>query len=80
MKRDSIYLINAPVGMELQIVSFENGELFNHKLNRIGLFPGDIVKILRIAPLRGPLLLESAGREIALGREIAARIRVEQIA
>jgi Fe2+ transport system protein FeoA len=78
MKNDSIYLINASVGVELQIAAFEDGEQLIRKLNRIGLYAGDGIRLLRIAPLRGPVLLESAGREIALGRSIAAKIRVRQ--
>jgi len=74
---DNNSLINAPVNQELVIASFEGGEIFIHKLNRIGLYPGDVVKIIRVAPFRGPLLLESGGREIALGRSVAARVMVE---
>ncbi len=79
MKKDSIYLNNAPIGQEFTIAGFEGGEGFVHQLNRIGLFPGDVIKILRFAPLHGPVLLESAGREIALGRGIAAKIKLERV-
>lgn len=75
---DKISLINAPLGQELVILSFEGGESFTYKLNRIGLYPGDTVRIIRVAPLSGPLLLESEGREIALGRSVAARVMVAE--
>lgn len=73
---DNISLINAPLDQELVILAFEGGESFTYKLNRIGLYPGDMVRIIRKAPLKGPLLLESEGREIALGRGVAARVMV----
>jgi ferrous iron transport protein A len=47
------------------------------RLSQHGLFAGDRVRVLRVAPLRGPLLIEVNGREIAVGRGVAEKIRVE---
>ena len=38
---------------------------------------GDCIRLLRAAPLGGPLLVEVNGREIALGRGVAEKILVE---
>ena len=46
-------------------------------LRQYGLFPGDVARVVRKAPLDGPFLLEIGGREIALSRRIAAKIIVE---
>lgn len=47
------------------------------RLTQHGLFVGDRIRVLRAAPLQGPLLVEVNGREIALGRRIAEKIIVE---
>ncbi len=49
------------------------------RLAQLGFLPGNRVRIIRSAPFRGPLLLEVEGREIVLGRGIAAHIIVEYI-
>lgn len=47
------------------------------KLNQYGLFVGDMVKVVRVAPMGGPILVEVNGREVALGRALAEKITVE---
>ena len=70
-----ITLLNVPNGKRAQLVSI--GGRLNSKLMQYGLHSGDFVRVLRIAPLGGPLLVEVNGREIALGRAIAEKIFVE---
>jgi ferrous iron transport protein A len=47
------------------------------KLKQYGLHVGDEVRVLRTAPLGGPLLIEVNGRELAIGRAVAEKILVE---
>lgn len=47
------------------------------KLLQYGLHVGDRLRILRVAPLGGPVLVEVNGREIALGRAVAEKMFVE---
>lgn len=47
------------------------------RLMQAGLHIGDEVRVVRSAPLGGPLLVEVNGREIALGRAVAEKIGVE---
>jgi ferrous iron transport protein A len=47
------------------------------KLRHYGLHVGDEVRVLRTAPLGGPLLIEVNGRELAIGRAVAEKILVE---
>ena len=61
----------------LVITEINGGKGLEHKLRQLGLIPGDRVRILRHAPLGGPLLVEIEGRSIAVGRGIAAKIQVE---
>ena len=46
-------------------------------LRQHGIFPGDRIRVIRIAPLGGPLLVEVNTREVALGRGVAAKVKVE---
>lgn len=74
-----MYLINAPFEKELRILSIEGGEHLAGKLRQLGLMPGEILKVMRAAPMGGPLLVEAQGRMIAIGRGIAARIAIEEV-
>jgi Fe2+ transport system protein FeoA len=47
------------------------------RLNEVGLHSGDYIKVIRQAPLQGPLLVRCNGQEIAVGRSIAAKIFVQ---
>ena len=70
-----INLLNVPNGQRVRLVSI-SGRL-QSKLLQYSLHIGDFVRVLRSAPLGGPLLVEVNGREIALGRIIAEKIFVE---
>ena len=74
-----MYLIEAQNGASIRIESFYTGAGLAAKLRQLGLVPGDIAKVVRRAPFRGPVLLEVNGREIAIGRTIAAKIKVEVV-
>ena len=70
-------LIDVEKGRQVKIASFEGGYGMMTKLNRFGIYPGDLVRVLRHAPFQGPILLEIRGMEIALGRGIASLVMVE---
>lgn len=70
-------LLNAPRGTWLKVISLNGGEGLRARLTQYGLFEGDCLRVLRAAPLHGPLLVEVNGREIALGRRVAEKIQVE---
>ncbi|MDP2995339.1 MAG: FeoA domain-containing protein [Anaerolineales bacterium] len=63
----------------MKITAIDGEKNLNIKLRQYGLFIGDQVRVLRLAPLGGPVLIEANGREIALGRGIAAKITVEAV-
>ncbi len=73
--RDVITLLNVPNGKRARLVSVS--ERLRSRLMQYGLHSGDFVRVLRSAPLGGPLLVEVNGREIALGRTVAEKIFVE---
>ncbi len=72
-------LIEAQIQKQLRITGFKNEYDLEGRLRQLGLVPGDSLRVLRHAPLGGPLLVEVNGRSVALGREVAARIEVEEI-
>jgi len=70
-------LLETPKGKTVRIIEYKGGKGVSLKLRQLGLTPGKEVKVLRHAPLGGPLMIDVEGRSIALGRGIAARIKVE---
>ena len=70
-------LMDAPQNKWLTVSGLEGGARMQARLSQHGLFIGDRLRVLRAAPLKGPLLIEVNGREIALGRGIAEKIQVE---
>jgi Fe2+ transport system protein FeoA len=66
-------------GIQVKIASFEGGSEYSSRLNRYGLYPGDIARVVRQAPFDGPVLVEVRGMEIALSKNIAAHIMVEMM-
>lgn len=72
----AMQLINLPINVQARMVEFAEVRV---KLNQYGLFVGDIVKVVRVAPMGGPILVEVNGREVALGRTLAEKITVELI-
>ncbi|MFZ3070048.1 MAG: FeoA family protein [Anaerolineaceae bacterium] len=72
-------LIEATDASQVKIVSFCVGRNAANKLYQLSLSPGVAVKVLRHAPIGGPIMIEVDGRAIALGRKIASHIMVEVI-
>jgi len=72
-------LLDVKPGVWVNVVGFDGGEKLQQRLLQHGLYPGDRARILRAAPMRGPLLVEVSGREIAVGRSVAQKIMVEVV-
>ncbi|MBM3146059.1 MAG: ferrous iron transport protein A [Chloroflexi bacterium] len=73
-----MHLLQVEIGKSVRVVSFEGGHKLEHKLRQLGLLPGNCARILRHAPLGGPVMVEVDGRAIAIGRGIASKIHVEE--
>jgi ferrous iron transport protein A len=72
-------LLNVENGRWVVIHSFRGGRGIQRRLAQLGFLPGNQARIIRSAPFHGPLLLEVEGREIVLGRGVAAHIIVEYV-
>ena len=71
-------LLKAAIGKWLRVVRFDAQPELSNQLLQLGLLPGDCVRVTREAPLGGPLLVEFNGRSVALGRDVASTIIVEE--
>ena len=71
-------LLDVKKGDWARVLRLNGGAGLEDKLTQHGLYPGDCVRVLRAAPMGGPLLVDVHGREIALGRGIAEKILVEE--
>jgi len=75
--KGTMKLLDTPIGKTVRIIQYNGGKGVRFKLHQLGLTPGKDIKVLRHAPLGGPLMIDVEGRSLALGRGIAARIKVE---
>lgn len=69
-------LIDIENNIQVEIINFEGGKGISSKLRQLGLMPGDRITISKRAPFNGPLLVESNGRSVAMGRGVAGKIEV----
>ncbi|MBC8507339.1 MAG: ferrous iron transport protein A [Chloroflexi bacterium] len=73
-----MHLLQVDIGKTIRVVGFDGGRKLEHKLRELGVLPGNCARILRQAPLGGPVMIEVDGRSIAIGRGIASKIFVEE--
>ena len=64
----------------LRILVISDDWTTRRSLNQLGLYAGERVHVVRRAPFGGPLVIESRNSRVAIGRQLAKRIRVEVIA
>ncbi|MCD6245434.1 ferrous iron transport protein A [candidate division WOR-3 bacterium] len=72
-------LSEAEIGKEYRVVELRGGLNFQRRITAMGLYMGGIVKIVRKAPFRGPLLVDINSSVVAVGRNIALKIFVEEV-
>ena len=75
--RTSVNLYDATRQSDLKVLLISGDYDIRHSLNELGIHPGDRIRVLRRAPFGGPLLIETRGAQVAIGRQLAERIRVE---
>ncbi len=66
-------------GTWVRIIGFHGGWGMQRRFMQLGFLPGNTARIIRMAPFRGPLLVEVDGREIVIGRNVARHILVEEV-
>lgn len=77
---DGIPLSEVEAGEKVTVVEVgdRSPELLRH-LGSLELYPGTEIRVLRIEPYDGPLVVRTGGRELILGRPAAAEIRVTRV-
>ena len=61
-----------------KVIDIQGGAGIRQRLSQMGIHPGDIITMVRYGALRGPLLIEIHGSQVALGRGITSKIIVEE--
>jgi DtxR family Mn-dependent transcriptional regulator len=72
-----INLYDASDHDELRILFITGGWEVRRSFNQMGIQPGDCVRVLRRAPFGGPLEIDNKGTRVAVGKQLAEKIRVE---
>jgi ferrous iron transport protein A len=62
---------------ELRILLITGGWEVRRSFNQIGIQPGDHIRVLRHAPFGGPLVIDNQGTQVAIGKQLAQKIRIE---
>ena len=60
----------------VRVLSIEGGWGARHRLNRLGIHPGDTILVKRGGIMGGPILIQIHGMEVALGRGMARKVVV----
>ena len=60
-----------------RVVSISGGWGIRQRLGCLGIHPGDTITVKRSAIMRGPILINVHGNQVALGRGVARKIIVE---
>lgn len=70
-------LAKLAVGQQARVVQLDATHAVDQRLMALGLLPGMLVKLVRVAPLGDPLAIEFQNQCISLRKNEAAAIRVE---
>ncbi len=71
-------LLEAQKDRSYRVVGISAGCHARDRLLKLGLVPGVVIHLKRIAPLRGPLMVNINGSDVVIGRGIASKIEVEE--
>ena len=64
---------------KVSVAEIHGGWGVRHRLNRMGIHPGDLVLVKRSGILSGPILIQVHGMDVALGRGLAGKVIVSEI-
>jgi Fe2+ transport system protein FeoA len=60
----------------VEVVDLPRGRRASRHLGQVGICVNERLRVLRTAPLGGPVLVEVRGTTVAIGRSLASRITV----
>jgi ferrous iron transport protein A len=76
MSSDSLTLDAVEEGKVARVLGFEGRGGWVYRMYQMGLVPGALVEVL-VNNGRGPVIVRVMGVEVAVGRGLARRVRVE---
>jgi Fe2+ transport system protein FeoA/Mn-dependent DtxR family transcriptional regulator len=76
---DAVSLADLPQGEKCTVVLAAGGRGMVRRLAEMGLTPGTEVRVVRSAPMHGPIEVSVRGVSLALGRGIASRVLVKRL-
>ena len=66
-------------GVEAVVRQIHGGRTLRQRLARLGVNPGDKVRVIRTGHFGGPVLIEVHGAEVAIGRGMAQKIELDVV-
>jgi Fe2+ transport system protein FeoA len=72
-----INLYEADNHAKLKVLLIAGDWEVRRSFNQLGIQPGDRVRVLRRAPFGGPMEIDNHGTKVAVGKQLAEKIRVE---
>jgi len=72
-------LANLPVGSSGRVLSYSGGSSAAMRLRELGILPGTIIRLVRLAPLGDPIEIDVRGFHLSLRKSEAADILLEPI-
>jgi ferrous iron transport protein A len=76
---ETVSLADLPQGEKCTVVLAAGGHGMVRRLAEMGLTPGTDVRVVRSAPMHGPIEVSVRGVSLALGRGIASRVLVKRL-
>ena len=76
---DRLTLDRVEKATEVDVVAIHGGLGVRHRLNRMGIHPGDRLLVKRSGIMGGPILIQVHGMEVAVGRGMAGKVVVREI-
>ncbi len=73
-------LCQVPTGASVWVVALEGGHTSRRRLNHLGIHAGDIITVRRNTVFGGPLLISVHHTTVAIGKGLAAKIKVKFVA
>lgn len=74
---EAIPLVNVNTGESCRVVRVAGGYGMIRKLGLMGIQEGKTIKKISSQPMRGPVVIEIGGSQVAIGYGMASRILVE---
>ncbi|QOR94637.1 ferrous iron transport protein A [Thermosphaera chiliense] len=78
MSSDSLTLDAVEEGRVVKVLGYEGRGGWVYRMYQMGLVPGSIIEVL-VNNWRGPVIVRVMGVEVAVGRGLARRIRVQVV-